>query len=86
MSLHRERVHPTFVEGCFGCKASSIQLAAGDAGGDLVSNGWTNKKWDKELELYRSARAQGVQPDGTSTKKIQKALDISDKTGVAYGS
>lgn len=86
MSLHRERVHPTFVEGCFGCKASSIQLAAGDASGDLVSNGWTNKKWDKELDLYASARKQGIQPDGTSTAKVQQALDISEKTGVAYGS
>jgi hypothetical protein len=61
-------------------------MATGDANGDLVGNGWTNKKWDNELNLYREARAQGIQPEGTSTAKIRKAMDVSDKTGHAYGS
>jgi hypothetical protein len=61
-------------------------MATGDANGDLVQSGWTNKKWDNELKLYRDARAQGIQPEGTSTAKIRKALDVSDKTGHAYGS
>jgi hypothetical protein len=42
------------------------------------------KKWDKELALYRSAREQGIQPEGTSTAKIRKAIDISNKTGKAF--
>ena len=42
------------------------------------------KKWDKELELYRSARAQGIQPSSTKTRDIRKALDVSDKTGRAF--
>ena len=67
-------------------RASNIQMSTGDANGNLVGNGWTNKKWDNELKLYRDARAQGIQPEGTSTAKIRKALDISDKTGHAYGS
>ena len=67
-------------------RASNIQMSTGDANGGLVSNNWTNKKWDSELALYRTAREQGIQPDGTSTAKVRKALDISDKTGVAYGS
>jgi hypothetical protein len=45
----------------------------------------SSKKWDKELALYRSARAQGIQPEGTSTAKIRKAIDISNRTGTAYG-
>jgi hypothetical protein len=61
-------------------------MATGDANGDLVKGGWTNKKWDNELKLYRDARAQGIQPEGTSTAKIRKALDVSDKTGHAFGS
>lgn len=65
--------------------ASNIQMNAGDASGGFVANGWTQKKWDKELNLYESARKQGIQPEGTSTAKIQQALDISDKTGKAYG-
>jgi hypothetical protein len=61
-------------------------MATGDANGSLVSNGWTNKKWNNELSLYREARAQGIQPDGTSTAQIRKAMDVSDKTGHAFGS
>jgi hypothetical protein len=61
-------------------------MSTGDANGELVNNGWTNKKWDSELKAYRDARAQGIQPDGTSTAQIQKAVDVSNKTGHAYGS
>ena len=67
-------------------RASNLQLNAGDAAGAYVANGWTDKKWNAELDLYRSARAQGIQPDGTTTAKVRQALDVSDKTGVAYGS
>jgi hypothetical protein len=61
-------------------------MSTGDANGSLVSNGWTNKKWNSELSLYREARKQGIQPEGTSTAQIRKAMDVSDKTGHAYGS
>lgn len=66
-------------------RASNIQMNSGDANGNVVSSGWTNKKWNNELSLYRQARAQGIQPDGTSTAKVRAAIDISNKTGVAYG-
>jgi hypothetical protein len=81
MSLHRERTHPEFVEGCFGCKALTVDLNPGEANSRLTMSA---KKWDKELALYRSARAQGIQPEGTSTAKIRKAIDISNKTGKAF--
>ena len=42
------------------------------------------KKWDAELDLYRTTRAQGIQPETTRTKDIRKALDASDQTGKAY--
>jgi hypothetical protein len=60
-------------------------MSTGDARGDVVASGWTKKSWDAEMNLYREARSQGIQPDGTTTAKIRKAMDISDKTGVAYG-
>jgi hypothetical protein len=82
MSLHQRQKHPEYVEGCFGCKASTIDLNAGEANSRLTMS---SKKWDKELALYRSARAQGIQPEGTSTAKIRKAIDISNRTGTAYG-
>lgn len=44
----------------------------------------TQKRWDAELNLYRSAVAQGIQPDGTSTAKVRRALDLSDRAGRAY--
>ena len=67
-------------------RASNIQMNPGDASGNMVASGWTNKKWEGELKAYRDARAQGIQPDGTSMSKIRKAVEISEKTGVAYGS
>jgi hypothetical protein len=81
-----EHTHTKYVEGCFACKIQTLQLSTGDANSGLVDNGWSNKKWDNELDLYRKARAQGIQPEGTSTAQIQQAMDVSDKTGHAYGS
>jgi hypothetical protein len=81
MSLHRIRKHPEFVEGCFGCKASTIDLNAGEANSRLTMSA---KKWDKELALYREARKQGIQPASTKTKDIRKAIDISNKSGAAF--
>lgn len=40
--------------------------------------------WDNELETYRSAREQGIQPDSTSLRATEEAIAFSDKHGVAY--
>ena len=66
---------------CFGCKARTLQLSTGDAAGN---KNMSQKKWDKELNLYRDARKQGIQPAGTSTRQVQKAIDDSNKVGKAY--
>ena len=66
---------------CFGCKARTLQLSTGDAAGN---KGMPNKKWDAELKAYKDARRQGIQPAGTSMKKIQDAVDKSNKAGKAY--
>ena len=81
MSLHQRTKHPEFVEGCFGCKISTLELGTGDAG---RAENMPQKKWNKELDLYKSARDQGIQPAGTSTKQIQKAIDDSNKVGKAF--
>lgn len=44
----------------------------------------TQKKWDKELDSYRAARAEGIQPAGTQQHHIDNAKRISDKTGTAW--
>jgi hypothetical protein len=73
--------HPEPVDGCFGCKALGLQMNAGDASSQKQVS---NKKWEGELEAYRAARAEGIQPAGTSMKKIQEARRASDVMGSAY--
>jgi hypothetical protein len=81
MSLHRKTKHPEFVEGCFGCKIATLELGTGDAG---RPESMSQKKWNKELDAYASARKQGIQPAGTSLKQVQKAVDDSNKVGKAF--
>lgn len=76
--------HTACDDDCFGCKAKGLQLATGDASGNIVASGTTQKKWDKELAFYKEARAQGVQPEGTNRKAIEKALDASAVLNQAY--
>jgi hypothetical protein len=66
---------------CFGCKAKSLQLSAGDASGNKLM---TKKKHDSELEAYRRARKQGIQPAGTTMAKIEEAHKASEVLGEAY--
>ena len=83
MSIHQRQVHPEYVDECFMCRVSTVSMNAGDAksGVDMGA-----KKVNKELDLYREARKQGIQPDSTKTKDIQKAIEVSNITGHAYGS
>ena len=66
---------------CFGCKIKGLQLNTGDAARDIP-----DKKWTSELKAYKDARAQGIQPAGTSRAHIQQAHEASEKLGVAYNS
>lgn len=77
MSLHRERTHPQFVEGCFGCKAATLNLS------NMHIRAWAHSQ-EKELNSYAEARKQGVQPRSTKTADIKRAMRISDSTGKAY--
>jgi hypothetical protein len=62
-------------------RASNLRIAySGVNGLDLT----TQKKWDKELADYKSARDQGIQPAGTKPEQVKRAVEISNKTGVAY--
>jgi hypothetical protein len=49
-----------------------------------LSDTTTSKKWDGDLQKYRDARAQGIQPDGTSAAQVQRAEQISQDMGQAY--
>ena len=76
MSLHRTLTHPEFVEGCFGCKAATLQWVSMDAHAK-------NRLNDRELDAYRSARKQGIQPKSTQMKDIRAAEKVSQITGRA---
>lgn len=73
--------HPEFVEGCFGCKGLTLSMNAGDADSRRYM---TNKAFNRELDAYKEAKAQGIQPAGTSMRKIEEAVKASETLGRAY--
>jgi hypothetical protein len=80
-TLHQRKTHPTYVEGCFGCKVSTQRIGyCGQGGQDLTRQ----KAWDRELDLYASAVKAGIQPETTQASGIRKSIEWSEKTGVAY--
>lgn len=81
MSLHTRTVHPQFVEGCFGCKVSTLEMGVGDARHDGVMSA---RQHDKELGSYYDALRQGVEPVSTRQKDIDAAMKLSNDSGVAF--
>lgn len=73
--------HANCDDSCFKCKAQTLQLNTGDASSQKQTS---NKKWEGELEAYRKARSQGIQPAGTTLKSIKEAERASDSMGTAY--
>ena len=76
MPLHRVLKHPEYVEGCFGCKASTLSYQ------DMHIRAVSHAN-DKELDAYRSARKHGIQPKTTKLKDINAAVKASDVLGRA---
>ena len=68
---------------CFGCKAKGLQLSTGDANGRRVMSA---KAYDGELKAYSDAVRQGVEPETTSMKDIQSAMNLSQLAGKAFDS
>jgi hypothetical protein len=66
---------------CFACKAKGLQLNTGDANSQKAMS---NKKWHGELDAYRAARAQGIQPAGTSMAHVKAAVDASNVMGKPF--
>ena len=70
-------------EPCFGCKAKGLQMNAGDA---KHITAMPKRKWESELNAYRAATAQGIQPAGTSRQAVEAAEKASEVIGSAYNS
>ncbi|ATW62477.1 hypothetical protein HWB39_gp59 [Streptomyces phage WRightOn] len=67
--------HRTFGE-CMRAKNLNLNPNLADTG--------ASKAWDGELQAYRDARAQGIQPAGTTMNKVREAVEISQTTGKAF--
>lgn len=64
---------------CFGCKVKTLEMNTGDASRDIP-----DKKWKAELSAYKDARAQGIQPAGTTRAHVEQAYTASEALGKAY--
>jgi hypothetical protein len=67
MSLHRQRIHPTYIEGCFGCKVGTLQMAPSVAsstvwGARAKADKEREKRWGVDMPAYKRLREQGYQP------------------------
>jgi hypothetical protein len=71
--------HRTWGE-CMRAKNTRVGWAASAQNLDLSRE----KRFQKELSDYRDARRQGVQPGGTTGRKVEEAMKLSDMTGTAY--
>jgi hypothetical protein len=70
--------HSTYGE-CL--RGKSLRVAyTGIKGSDRT----VQKKWDAELDSYRDAVSQGMQPESTKTRDIRAAVEWSNHHGVAY--
>lgn len=58
-------------------RAARLQVAP-------IANVMAAKAWDKDINDYKAARRQGVQPAGTTAEKIRDAMEISQRTGKAF--
>lgn len=58
-------------------RAKGIQV------GDLMNTG-IQKAGAQNLERYRQARKEGIQPRSTRPADVQAAIQISDQTGKAF--
>lgn len=58
-------------------RAKNLQI------GDLMNRD-ANRRWNRDCDLYRDARRQGIQPNTSTPEDTRKALDLSDKMGRAF--
>ena len=62
-------------------RSANLKVAySGIGGGDATAQ----KRADREIQAYRDARAQGIQPAGTRLAQTRAAVEKSNKDGKAY--
>lgn len=73
------RDHASWGE-CVRSKGLRVAYCNSAAGRDYT----VQKRWDRELTEYKDARAQGIQPAGTTRTKVRAAVEASNRVGKAY--
>ena len=58
------RTHPEPIEGCFGCRLTSINIApsAMATRSDAATAKAREKRWNRDIPAYKRLRADGLQP------------------------
>ena len=77
--LHAERTHKDPVPGCFGCALGTIGFASvpgGSRGAQLER--YTYDEMNKSLPKYKAARQNGLSPEGTNWRKVEKAEQLAE--------
>lgn len=75
----RTRDHESF-GACMRAKSLSIAYCNSAAGKDFTAQ----KNLDASLDRYAAARAEGIQPAGTTTESVNAAMAASDAHGKAF--
>lgn len=71
---HRQDTHPEFVEGCFGCKVSTIAIGTVPGGNrGPQQHKQREKTWSRDLDAYAGARKAGLAPDSSTFKAVERA-------------
>ena len=65
---------------CVRSKGIKTQVETPGTGYDPAKN----KAWDKRIDAYKDARAEGIQPASSKAADIQAAVRHSDATGTAF--
>lgn len=75
----RTQDHESYGE-CLRAKTPRVAYCNSASGQDYTQQ----KKWDRDLAAYKSAREQGIQPASTRRQSVDAAVVASDKLGKAF--
>lgn len=71
--------HESYGE-CLRSKSLRVAYANSASGADYTRE----KRAAANRQAYRDARRQGIQPDSSKIQDVRRAVEISNRTGVAY--
>ena len=63
-------------------QGKGVKVAYANSAGGMDYS--AQKKWDRDLDAYKDARRQGIQPATTKRKDVDAAVHMSNKTGAPY--